>query len=205
MKIGKAALEALQAEVTGRLAPGDEIVVVGAIALDGTSRIAGQEYVYLQNFFSEGFLQEACVLPRKYGIGKPEKDSDVWEMALAYKASALFEIKVGGILSAMWKLAEASGVGLKADLRKIPIRQETIEICEKFDINPYRLLSGGAFLAGMTAGEAFARACQKRGIMAAVIGCADRGNDRLLYSGENTRYLERPALDEIGKVCKEQK
>lgn len=203
MKLGKAALEALQAEVTGCLTPGDEIVVVGAIALDGTSKIAEQQYMYLKKFFSEGFIQEACFLPRKYGIGKPEKDSDLWKMALEYKASALFEIKAGGVLSAIWKLAEASGVGLKADLRKIPIRQETIEICEKFDVNPYRLLSGGAFLAGVAGGEAFAQACQKKGIMAAVIGCADDGNDRLLYSGENARYLERPALDEIGKVCKE--
>ena len=35
-----------------------------------------------------------------------------------------------------------SGVGLEIDLKKIPIRQETIEICEFFDLNPYKLLSG---------------------------------------------------------------
>lgn len=205
MKLGKAALEALQAEVTGRLLPGNELVVVGAIALEGTSRIVEQEYMYLQRFFSEGFLQEARNLPYKHGIGKPEKNSEAWRMALEYKASALIEIKAGGVLSAVWKMAEASGVGLEADLRKIPIRQETIEICEKFDINPYRLLSEGAFLAGVTGGEAFAQACQKKGITAAVIGCADGGNDRLLYSGENARYLERPAQDEISKVCEELK
>ena len=34
----------------------------------------------------------------------------------------------------------------------------------------------------------------RRGIHAAVIGYADNGNDRLLHSGEITRYLERPRL-----------
>lgn len=205
MRLGKAALEALQAEVTGCLIPGDEIVVVGAIALEGTSKIAFQEYTYLQKFFSTGFLEEACILPQKYGVGKPEKNSEAWKMAEEYKASALFEIGSGGILGAIWKMAEASGVGLQADLRRIPIRQETIEICEKFDLNPYKLLSEGAFLAGVSGAEALVQACEKKGIMAAVIGRTDRGNDRLLYSGENARYLERPSRDEIWKVCKEQK
>ena len=31
---------------------------------------------------------------------------------------------------------------------KIPVRQETIEICESFDLNPYKLLSGGSILVG---------------------------------------------------------
>ena len=43
----------------------------------------------------------------------------------------------GGFLSALWKMAEASQVGLEMDFSKVPIRQETIEICEIFDINPY--------------------------------------------------------------------
>jgi hydrogenase expression/formation protein HypE len=38
-------------------------------------------------------------------------------------------------------MAEASGVGLEIDLKKIPVRQETIEICEFFGINPYELIS----------------------------------------------------------------
>ena len=51
----------------------------------------------------------------------------------------------GGFLSALWKMAEASQVGLEMDFSKVPIRQETIEICEIFDINPYKLNSEGLF------------------------------------------------------------
>ena len=49
-------------------------------------------------------------------------------------ATAFYAMGEGGFLSALWKMAEASQVGLEMDFSKVPIRQETIEICEIFDI-----------------------------------------------------------------------
>ena len=45
---------------------------------------------------------------------------------------AMHDVTTGGIFGALWELAEASGVGLEIELKKIPIRQETVEICEFF-------------------------------------------------------------------------
>ena len=42
------------------------------------------------------------------------------------------------------------------------------------------------------------------GLMAAVIGQTNSGNDRMLYYNGNGRYLERPAKDEIYKVLQKQ-
>ena len=84
----------------------------------------------------------------------------------------------GGFLSALWKMAEASQVGLEMDFSKVPIRQETIEICEIFDINPYKLNSEGAVLIGIPAGEALVQELRRMGMMAAVIGQTNAGNDR---------------------------
>ena len=58
MRLGKAAMEALQAEVTGRLLPGDEIVVVGPAGLKGTSVIAKEKEQELTKYFSKGFLAD---------------------------------------------------------------------------------------------------------------------------------------------------
>ena len=90
-------------------------------------------------------------------------------------------------------------MGLFADLRKIPVRQETIEICERFDLNPYKLFSEGSILVGTLKGEELVQYCSDQGIPAAVIGKTVKGNDRILRSGENVRYLERPSQDEITK------
>lgn len=196
MKLGQKAMEALRAEITGRLAVGDELVVVGNIALKGTALLAEKKYEYLRGFFSEGFLHDA----KGFDTEKLCEENAAWKLALLSGASALYAMGEGGVLSALWKMAEASQVGLRADLRKIPVRQETIEICERFDLNPYKLLSQGALLMGIRGGEELVQEYGRRGIPAAVIGQTNGGNDRLLYSGENVRYLERPGQDEILKI-----
>lgn len=199
MKLGKEAMEALKAEITGTLMPGDALVTAGAVALEGTKRLAKTEYEELRKYFSEAFLQEAGKVKEQYGVGECAETSDAWKMAEEAGAHALYACGSGGILAAMWKMAEASGVGLSVDLRKIPIRQETIELFERYDLNPYKILSQGAILIGTANGEALVQLLEKKGIPAAVIGVANDGNDRLLYSGENVRFLERPAKDEMEK------
>ena len=67
--------------------------------------------------------------------------------------SALYFTENGGILSGLWKMAEASGVGMDVDLRRIPIRQETIEVCERLDVDPYKLEAKGSVLIGHCAGR----------------------------------------------------
>ena len=192
MKLGKAALEALQAQVTGRLLPGDDIIVAGPIALSETVRLAQKEHTCLRTYFSRGFLYDAENLLRDYGIDMPVEESQIWQEAQKAGAHALYAMKDGGFLSALWIMAEASGTGLTADLRKVPIRQETIEICERFDLDPYRLASEGSLLIGISSGEDLIQSLGRLGIEAVIIGRVNTSNDRLLYSGENARYLERP-------------
>lgn len=200
MKLGREAMEALQAEITGLLAPGDELVVAGPAALHGTSYIAEMKKKELEKIFSPGFNRQCCELKKDYAACVKTGEGEVWETAAAAGASALYAMGEGGFLSALWKMAEASEVGLKADLRKVPVRQETIEVCEIFDINPYKLQSEGALLIGIRGGDALVQKLRRMGYMAEIIGQTDGGNDRLLYSGENARYLERPAKDEIYKL-----
>ena len=197
MKLGKEAMDALRAEVSGLLKPGDELVVAGAVALRGTVLLAEREQETLRQYFSSGFLCQCRMLEKHWGIGEGQESRKLAEEA---GADAILLLGEGGVLSALWKMAEASGVGLGADLRKIPIRQETIEICERFDLNPYYLRSEGALLLGIAGGERLVQEYRRRGIPAAVIGQTVKGNDRLLYSGENARYLDRPAPDEILKM-----
>ncbi|MBU5481622.1 AIR synthase-related protein [Blautia sp. MSJ-19] len=188
MKLGQQALEALQAEITGRLRPGDDLVVAGETGISGTLQLIGQEREVLRNYFSESFLCMGADTLEKCMISREET---CWEDS---RISALYFTENGGILSGLWKMAEASGVGLDVDLRRIPIRQETIEVCERVGVDPYKLEAEGSVLIGTAQGDALVRDLEMSGIHAAVIGHADGGNDRILHSGEIIRYLERPRL-----------
>ena len=46
MKLGQQALEVLQAEIKGRLRPGDELVVAGETGISGTLELISQEYIF---------------------------------------------------------------------------------------------------------------------------------------------------------------
>ena len=193
MKLGQQAMEALQAEITGKLRVGDDLVVAGETGLSGTLQLIRSEKEALRNYFSESFLRMGTETLQKCRISE---EDIFWKDG---RISALYFTGDGGILSGLWKMAEASGVGMEVNLRKIPIRQETIEVCERLDVDPYKLEAAGSVLFGTAQGDALVRELETRGIHAAVIGHAGKGNDRLLHSGEITRYLERPRLHLPGK------
>ena len=93
------------------------------------------------------------------------------------------------------KIAMQHGVHAMHD-----VRQETIELCEVFDINPYLLISSGCMLIGCENGNLLVERLQDAGIPAAVIGRATEGNDRVIRSGEETRFLEPAGSDELYKI-----
>ena len=191
MKLGQQAMEALKSQIDGALEIGDDLVVAGVIAIEGTQILIEKEKEKLLEYFSDGFLWntvrtlEKCRVPEM--LSEPFKD----------EIHARYDLGTGGVLSGLWKMTEASGTGLRADLRAIPVRQETRELGERLDVNLYKLLSDGAVLLGCTDGAKVVQECLHQQIPAAVIGKAVEGNDRLLYSGGLTRYLERPSQDEL--------
>lgn len=195
MKLGQQAMEALKAQIDGSLKQGDDLVVAGVIGIRGTQLLMQKERETLLQYFLDGFLWSTARILEKCSVS-----ADISEIFKG-KVHARYDLGVGGVLSGMWKMAEASETGLRADLRAIPVRQETIEICERLDVNPYKLLSEGAVLLGCTDGEKLVQELSHHQIPAAVIGKAVAGNDRLLYSGELTRYLERPSQDELTRFA----
>lgn len=146
---------------------------------------------------------EKCMAESSVAREYPAEDAEetaVWKYAAGHGASALYGLGRGGVLAGLWKMAEAAQVGLEIDMRAIPVRQETIEICERFELDPYKLLSDGAILIGTLDAAELLHFCREQEIPAVVIGRAVKGNDRLLSSGGLTRFLDRPAPDEIVKL-----
>ena len=126
------------------------------------------------------------------------------EAAVAAKSgvAAMHDLSEGGVFGALWELGQCSGVGLEIDLKKIPIRQETIEICEFFDLNPYKLLSGGSLLLAAADGNALVHAIRQAGGEAVIIGRTIDSNDRVLINGEERRFLETTQTDELWNMVK---
>lgn len=179
---------------TGGAKPGDDIVVTKWIAIEGTTILAKEKEQELSSRYPKAIIEAAKEMEQHLSV--------VPEAAVAVKSgvSAMHDVTEGGIFGAFWEMAEASGVGLEIDLKKIPIRQESVEICEFFGINPYELISSGSMLMAAPDGNQLVRDLEAAGIPASVVGKAVAGNDRVIINGEERRFLEPPKADELYKV-----
>ena len=96
--------------------------------------------------------------------------------------------------------AEGAGIGLSVEMKKMTVRQETIEVCEVFHLNPYQLTSTGAVLMVTPKGEELKERLKREGIPAEIIGHTTEGNERIIWSGGEKRFLDRPAPDELARI-----
>lgn len=178
----------------GGARPGQDVVLSKWVSLEGTALLAGRHVSSLAGRYPLHMIEEAAAFDRYLSV--------LPEAATAAKSnvSAMHDVSGGGIFAALWELAECAGVGLAIDLKKIPVRQETVEVCEFFGISPYELLSGGCLLLTTDSGEHLVQALNEAQIPAAVIGKITDNNDRVVINEEEKRFLERPKADEITKI-----
>ena len=173
---------------------GQDIVYAGWAGLEGMLRIIGEKEAELRERFTPAFIGQMKAYDSELcGLSKIA-------VADAMGVSVIRQVSRGGILASLWDLAKDTELGLNLDLKKIAVRQETIEVCEHFRLNPYQLASGGSFLMLSENGEALADALNQKGIQAAVIGQLTDSNDKVIHNGEDMRYIDRPAPDELMKV-----
>lgn len=186
----------------GLMRPGQEIILCGYAGLEGTLRILDEAEEELKDRFVPSFLANAkelkkdLILPSaiQTACGLKREAEKGMQKSLV---SAVRQVGSGGILAALWDLAELSGIGLEADMRSIRLRQETIEICEYFQLNPYQMTSAGCFLLAADHAEEVIEVLERGGARAGRLGVARAQKARVITSGEEVRYLDRPAPDEL--------
>lgn len=183
----------IERQNTGNMAPGQDLVFVGQAGLAGAAVLAKARRRELSRWFSKIYLDglEAGWETADWRSWKPEKN----EFGITEQEA----VGEGGVLTAVWNLTGAYETGVVFALRKIPVSQATIEICERMDVNPYRLYSEGCLLLTAERGGQLAEYLAERGIPAAVIGRIQSGIAREMIVQEGRGYLERPQPDEILK------
>lgn len=190
--IGKVKKDRLLATKGAR--PGQDVVVTKWVGLEGTSILAKEREQMLLDKFPRHLIDEAKAYEQMMSV--------IPEAAIAVKSSvsAMHDITEGGVFGALWEMAESAGVGLTIDLKKLPIKQATVEICNFFDINPYEMMSSGSMLIVADNGHDLVNELEKANIHGVVVGKVTDSNDRIVINGHETRFLEPPKTDELYKA-----
>ena len=183
---------AVQMDVRKKLA-GQDIIITKWIGLEGTADLAARNQEGLLTRYPAYLVEEAAAFDRYYSI--------LPEAATAVKSGGctMHDASEGGIFAGLWEMAEGAGVGLTIDMKKLPLRQETVEVCEFCNVNPYELRSGGSLIIASPEGTAVVEALAAEGIPAVIVGRFTDSNERLILNEDEVRYMDRPQRDEIYK------
>ncbi len=120
------------------------------------------------------------------------KEQSSWDMPEGAPFLGRVRLKEGGVLRALWILSQKLQCGFEVDIRKIPVLQEMVEVCEILNADLYTIASCGGWIAATAKTEEFLALCRREDIPARVIGKTTRGMVRALRLGDVVRYLEGP-------------
>ena len=177
---------------TAESGSGTELLMCGYAGLEGTLRILSESRADLSTRFTDTFLDEAERLEDE--LVMPGQMLRVFD---ADGNAAVRQIGSGGILAALWELCEQKEAGFEIDMHRIALKQETVEICEFYRLNPYQMTSAGSFLILTERADEVLAVLEDAGAHAVRLGTAGKQNARVIRNGEETRYLDRPAPDEL--------
>jgi len=179
------------ADSAGQSAPA--LLMIGTAGECGAGIYLQESREALAERFSADFLFGAEIREERLSVRKAAE-------ILQAQDALLYPLSEGGLLSALYGFSEGYGTGFSADLLSVPIRQETVEICNFFDINPYELWSEGALLAAAADREAALSALRSSGIPAAVIGQLLPGKQKIILKKDEESFLERPKQDPVMRL-----
>lgn len=177
-----------------RVQAGDDLVMAGFAGMSGTAVIAERASAALCAKYNPDFIDGAKTF---YKFGSVRAAA---RMADSFGVSAAHDVSSSGIFGALWEFAAWSGCGFRVDLKKILLKQETVELCDYFDLNPYRLESSGALLIAAAHGEQLVHLLKKEGIEAAVIGVVTDNHDKTVINDDEEGFMEPPRGSEMAKV-----
>lgn len=116
---------------SGDAKPDDTILMTKTAGLEGSAVLTG----------SIGFLSQLSVVDEAvvaYGTGH---------------VHAMHDCTEGGVLGAVFEMSLASRLGFELEESRVPVAAETAELCQKWDIDPLKLIGSGALLLSVQKGR----------------------------------------------------
>jgi len=176
--------------------PGQALVLTKAAGLEGTAILATDLADRLAGRVPEATLERARRFVERLSV-VPEG-----LLAARHGAAAMHDPTEGGVLGALWELAEASGVGYRLRRADVPVLPETRAICEALGADPLKLISSGALLIACEDGPAMVAALTAAGIPATVVG-EIVASERVLIGPTGAQPAEPVWRDELWRLLDE--
>ncbi len=189
---------------------GDAVVLTKGIAIEGTS-IAATEFrdVLKSSGMSDDELDSAARFLHNPGISVLE---DARAVIAAGGVTAMHDPTEGGLATALYEMAFASGVDMSIESDAVNVYPECAAICDVLGIDPWGLISSGALLATVSEREqdriieSLRKSCISAQVIGSVTGGAAAGAEpsvKVLARDGSIAALRRFERDEIARLFEE--
>jgi len=184
--------------------PGDALILTSGIAIEGTSVLAREAGEALRRV---GVSARALSAARKCladpGISVVPAAKAVCE---AVAVHAMHDPTEGGLATALYEMAAASGLGIIVREADIEVLPATRKLCEAAGLDPLGLLASGALLVATAAGHAHTavQALAAAGVSASCIGRFVRRRGVIMEANNRRRPVPRFERDEIARFLSTQ-
>jgi hydrogenase maturation factor len=183
---------------------GDSLIVTKGAAIEGTAILSTEMKELLEKKVDKSLILDAQKFIKMTSVVK--------DALIAVKVGgvhAMHDATEGGIASGLQEIAWASNTGIIAYEEKIPIYEETREICKALRIDPLKTISSGTLIisACKEKAEKIVSALQKNNIQASIIGeVVEKAKGRYLIRRDGTKLnLSRPVKEELWKISEKHK
>ena len=201
--LGEAEREALVQPAGAR--EGDALILTKGIAIEGTAVLAREAGERLREL---GVAEAALETARGYifqpGISVVQDARVVCEAVRTAGGTvhAMHDPTEGGLATALYELAEASGLGVVVQEEAVRVLPETEAVCAAGSLSPWGLLASGALLAVVAEGdcERALAALGSAGIPAARIGSMVKPEAGVIMVAQaRSTMVPRFARDEVAR------
>jgi hydrogenase expression/formation protein HypE len=181
--------------------PGDAVILIGGIAVEGTSILASEAREQLEEGVDDRLLARASEFARSPGISVVRYASRLLECP-EITIKAMHDPTEGGLATGLYEIAEATGLGICIDAETVYVHPETTAITAALGLDPWGLIASGALLAVVPANEVDAarRALQSIEVPVHQIGTLTQDSEqRSLSVNGAQRPIPTFDVDEIAR------
>ena len=185
---------------SGGARPGNMLLVTKGVAIEATAILAEERSDEIRDEFGEAFLDKAARFLDDPGLSVVP---DARAAADAGGVTAMHDVTEGGVATALWEMADASGVGLAVIESEIPRFWESSQLAERFRFDLLGAIGSGALVLTVSEPdtESVLESLEEQGVEAFVIGrVVERDQGVKLLRGQERLELPRFDTDEISRV-----
>jgi hydrogenase maturation factor len=187
----------LELVTTGGAKIGDDIILTRGAGIEGTGILAEDFKHVLSKKLSEDILNNARKLLDE--ISLVNEALNVSKIG----PNSMHTPTEGGILNGLIEMSEAANVGFKIYEAKIPLIEETRQICTALNIDPLKLLSSGSLLISSSPKKTnkILKLLSELKTLAGVIGRITKSKERMIICKNGVaRIVKTVEQDELYRI-----